>query len=490
MKKVISIDLGASNGRLILAKLKDNILQLEELHRFKNEPIEKNNHLFWDINYIYQEIEKGLKKYTKNYQEPLHGIGIDTWGVDLGFISDKNKILENPCSYRDTYTVHVMEEVHEKIAEQALFEKTGVEPASINTLYQLFAIQKNRPELLKDANVILTLPSLVNFLLTGEKYNEFTHASTTQLLHIQSKDWNQDLMEIIFGNPLPLAKIKQTNSIYGHIKDELKKEIGVQIENTPVINVPGHDTACALVAMGRKSKETAFMSCGTWVLIGIEGEQPIISDDCFRWGFTNEGTADQTYRLQKNNMGLWLLQQCKKEWSIKGESISYEEESELMLKTSPFQSLINPDDEMFFNPPSMIQAIQSFCKQTNQVIPQTKGEIIRCILESLALKYRWVLERLEELSNRKIPSIHMAGGAIQNKWFCQFTANATNKQIQTGPVEASAIGNALSQFFTLGEFEDLQNARKIVNDSFETNEYVPKDVSEWDQIYEKFIKYL
>lgn len=490
MKRVISVDLGASNGRLILVKLKNNKIQLEELHRFKNEPVERNSHLFWNISNIFHEIITGLKLFSNKYKEPLDGIGVDTWGVDFGLISDNDELLEDPYSYRDTHTIGVMSKVHRKVDRQTLFERTGVEPAPINTLYQLFAIDENHHKLLQKTDIILTLPSLVNFLLTGKKYNEFTHASTTQLVNVHSKGWDQQIIERVFNKKLPLAKIKQTNTVFGNLKEELINEIGVSQERIPVLNVPGHDTACALVAMAKDSKETAFMSCGTWVLIGIEVDQPITSENAYRWGFTNEGTVEGTYRLQKNNMGLWLLQQCKREWIQQGENISYEEENELLLKATPFQSLINPDDEMFFNPPSMIQAIQMYCKNTNQIIPQSKGEIIRCILESLALKYRWVTERLEQLSARRIPSIHMSGGGIQNRWFCQFTANATNKYVQTGPIEASSIGNALSQFIALGVLSDLKNARKIVKDSFEMNEYKPQDILKWDQIYGKFINYL
>ncbi|MEI3606458.1 rhamnulokinase family protein [Pseudogracilibacillus sp. SE30717A] len=490
MKKVISVDLGASNGRLILMKLQDNQLELEVLHRFTNEPIKRDDHLFWDITTIFREIITGLKTYAANFEGPLDGIGVDTWGVDFGLISWENELLEDPYSYRDTHTAKILGDVHQMVDERGLFKQTGVEPAPINTLYQLFAIQQTRPELLEQASTILTLPSLVNFLLTGEKFNEFTHASTTQLMNVETKNWDEHLMKKIFQEKLPLAPIKKTNTVFGYLKDELIKEVGISHGKLPVLNVPGHDTSCALVAMAKKGKKAAFMSCGTWVLMGIEVEKPVTSDEAFSWGFTNEGTAEGKYRLQKNNMGLWLLQQCKKEWSEHGEPISYAEANELMLKASPFQSFINPDDEIFFNPQSMVKAIQTFCKQTGQKIPQTKGEIIRCILESLALKYRWLVERLEKLSAREIPSIHMAGGGIQNSWFCQFTANATKKPIQTGPIEASAIGNALSQFIALGQFKDVEDARKVVAFSVEIKDYIPQDVSNWDNVYKKFIHYI
>ncbi len=490
MKRVISIDLGASNGRLILVKFTTDRFELEELHRFTNEPVKKGIHLHWDINYIFQEIITGLQKYTNMYSKPLDGIGVDTWGVDVGLISSDDELLEDPFSYRDTHTTEVLSFVHDKVSERTIFKKTGVEPASINTLYQVYAIKQKYPELLRKTSTILTMPSLVNFLLSGEKYNEFTHASTTQLVNVDKKDWDQQLIEEIFHEDLPLAVIKQTNTVFGYVKEDIMKEIGMPQDSIPILNVPGHDTACALVAMSKKDKEAAFMSCGTWVLMGIEVEKPITTDMAFEWGFTNEGTADGTYRLQKNNMGLWLLQQCKKEWSQAGELISYEEADDLMLEARPFRSFINPDDEMFFNPPSMVKAIQAFCQKTDQKIPTTKGEIIRCILESLALKYRWLVERLEKLSDREIPSIHMAGGGIQNKWFCQFTANATQKQIQAGPVEASAIGNALSQLIALGEFENVEHAQYAVENLVEIKEYIPQNVSEWDDVYKRFIHHI
>lgn len=488
MKKVIAVDLGASNGRLIVAKLHKQKLYIEELHRFPNQPIKKGDHLFWDIALIIEEIKNGLKKYVNKYGERVYGIGLDTWGVDFGLISNEDTLLEDPYSYRDAHTAEIMPKVHEKIAKGDLFNKTGVASAPINTVYQLVAIFNKRPELKKQTSAILTMPSLIGFLLTGEKYNEFTHASTTQLLNIEKQNWDLKFIQEIYSGNLPFVEIKETNTIVGHTKKELNEEVG--IKSSPVINVPGHDTACALVAMPLQNKKTAFMSCGTWVLIGIEVEQPVVSSEACEWGFTNEGTIDKTYRLQKNNMGLWILQQCKKEWERKGEFISYEEENVLLMEADPFSSLIDPDHPMFFNPESMIDAIQEFCRQTRQNVPTTKGDFIRCILESLALKYRWVIDRLEVLIDDEIPSIHMAGGGIQNKWLCLFTANATGKLVKTGPVEASSIGNALSQFIALGDVKNLEEARKVSNHSFKTTDYSPIDLSIWEQEYSKFLDLL
>lgn len=488
MNKVIAIDLGASNGRLIVVKIDKDQLKLEEIHRFPNEPLTKRNHLFWDISFFINEIKFGLRKYVQKYGNSVDGIGIDTWGVDFGFVSKNGGLIDNPYSYRDTHTNEVMDQVHEKVSAEDLFKRTGVESAPINTLYQLAAIISERPELIEEAFNIITMPSLIGFLLTGEKYNEFTHASTTQLLNIDDQNWDENLIEKIFSRNLPMAEIRETNAMIGHTTQQLTKEIG--LEQTPVINVPGHDTACALASMPLQNKETVFMSCGTWVLIGVEIDEPIVTEEAYKWGFTNEGTIDRTYRFQKNNMGLWLLQQCKKEWEESGESISYEEESELLKKADPFQSLIDPDHQMFFNPESMTKAIQDYCKKTNQRIPVTKGDFIRCIIESLALKYCWVINRIEELTHQEITSVHMAGGGIQNKWLCQFTANATYKSVQTGPIEASSVGNALSQFIALGVCKDLKEAREISYNSFTIENYHPQDSHEWVNAYQKFIKYI
>lgn len=488
MKKVIAVDLGASNGRLIVVKLADQKLVTEEIHRFSNEPMKKDDHFFWDISLIVDEIKIGLKKYVLQYGTSVSSIGFDTWGVDFGLLSHEGSLLENPYSYRDTHTTEMMPKVHQQIDAWELFTRTGIESAPINTIYQLAAVFNKRPELAKQTRAILTMPSLLGYLFTGEKYNEFTHASTTQLLNVKDQNWDQEIIEKVFSGKLPLAEIKETSTMIGYTKNDLNHEIG--IDPIPVVNVPGHDTACALAAMPLENKNTVFMSCGTWVLIGVEVEQPVVTKEAYEWGFTNEGTMDKTYRLQKNNMGLWLLQQCRKDWKRNGESISYEEENDLLLKADSFSSFIDPDHEVFFNPSSMTAAIQEFCKQTKQEIPTTKGEFIRCILESLAFKYRWVVERLEFLTKSKIPSIHMAGGGIQNKWLCQFTANATRKPVKTGPIEASSIGNALSQFMALGAFENLAEARKVSNDSFQTTDYTSMDLEIWDQAYERFIKYM
>lgn len=480
MKQVIAIDLGASNGRLMKVKLKNKKITIKEIHRFSNQPIEIDGFLHWDIDMIFYEIKEGLKKVG----ERISSIGVDTWGVDIGFVSKEGALIEHPFSYRDTHSSEVMDEIHQKVDEQTLFKRTGVISASINSLYQLKSILSRNPEWVHQTQSILTMPNVINFLMTGKEKNEFTHASTTQLLNYKTKDWDEDLLEKVFDTNLPLAPLHPTNSLYGMTTEELNQEVG--IDETPVIQVPGHDTACAVAAMPYEGNNTAFMSCGTWVLMGIKVSEPIVSKEAYELGFTNEGTVEQEHRLQVNNMGLWILQQCKQEWAEQGHKITYEMEEELMNQSEPLQSFIDPDDETFFNPESMVGAIREYCKRTHQQVPETKGDIIRTIIESLALKYRWVIERLEQLTNKEIPFIHMAGGGIQNKHFCQFTANATMREIKAGPIEASSLGNALSQLIAIGELKDWEEAREVMKNSFPLTSYSPERNDAWDEAYERF----
>lgn len=480
MKTVVAIDLGASNGRVIQIDYQNQKIQLTNVHRFLNESIYIDGNEYWDIEYLFSEIIQGIKKVPRE----ITSIGIDSWGVDIAIIGQDGQLLGNPYCYRDPHTLSVMEEVHKTFNPYELYKRTGVIPNSINTLYQLKAIFKQHPEYKKEARAILTLPSVINYLLTGEIANEFTHSSTTQMLSRQTKEWDYDLLTQVFNEEIPLAPIKESLSVYGETKVEFP------FSQTKVIQTPGHDTACALAALPRSEKMGAFMSCGTWIIIGLEVPEPVVTKEAYDYGLTNEGTVNGSYRLQKNNMGLWLVQQCRKQWKEEGKHISYQEESQLLSEAQAFRSLIDPDDMRFFNPDSMIKEIQAYCVETNQAVPRTEGQILRCIIESLSLKYRWVIEKLEEVTGQSVPSIHMGGGGILNEALCQFTSNATQRKTEAGPVEASSIGNGLSQLIALGEVKNWAEAERIVAQSFEIKKYEPKDQKEWNQAYEKFLTLL
>lgn len=478
MNTVIAIDLGASNGRVMQVKLEGGLLGIDEVHRFPNHIRRKDGMDYWDIDFLFQEIVKAVK----SLKNPPLSLGVDSWGVDFAFIGHDNQLLRPPFAYRNKLFKQAMDPVQKIIDPFQLFQETGVFPASINTLYQLYALYEKYPSYRRKAKAIVTMPNVFNFLLTGKIRNEFTHSSTTQLLTKGSQQWNEELMKDLYGFLPPLAPNYENQSVIASTRANLG------LGEIKVIQVPGHDTASALGAMPIRDDGTLFMSCGTWVVLGIEVDQPLISREAYDYQFTNEGTVEGKYRFQRNNMGLWLLQECRKEWQEQGRETTYEEEGLLTKKSPAFRTLIEPDDGRFFNPPSMTRAIQEYARETNQPIPETKGEILRCILESLALKFRLVIEQIEGLSGRKIPTLHMAGGGIQNKLFCQFIANATGRKVQAGPVEASTLGNALSQFIALGVIKDWQEGQDLVSKSFLLDFYQADEEAAWNQAYDRFLR--
>lgn len=489
MKKVWAFDLGASNGRLMVCDYDGTELKLEEIHRFPNQPVQIMGHYYWDILRIYQEMKNGMSKSFREGHKAIESLSIDTWGVDFGLISATGELLGNPYSYRDPHTNTSMQELLNKVSKKELFMRTGVEPAPINTIFQLNAVKMNNADLFELAETLLLTPNLLGYLFSGEKANEYTISTTTSLYNIEQRNWDYDLMNKLDFPRKLMADIVSPGTIIGSTLSSINKEL--QIPPVKVIAGAGHDTACALAALPIKSKNAAFMSCGTWILIGVQVQQPIITEEAFAWGFTNEGTVDGEYRLLKNTMGLWLIQQCKNIWAKEGKRFTYEEEVRLIKKSArSFKSLINPDDPDFFNPENMQNQIRDYCIKTNQQPPESIGEFLRCILESLALKYRWVIEKLEHLIGRRIEVIHMGGGGIQNEFLCQFTANATNRPVVAGPIEASSIGNSLSQLIALGELKNLDEGREVIEKSFSIKKYEPQNQAEWQEAYGRFEKIL
>ncbi|WP_066386459.1 rhamnulokinase [Neobacillus mesonae] len=488
MKNVWAFDLGASNGRLMVSQFDGNYLHLDEIHRFPNQPVQLTGHYYWDILRIYQEMKNGMVKSIQKGFRTIESLSIDTWGVDFGLISASGELLGNPYSYRDPHTNESLKEIVKTIPKEELFTRTGVEPAAINTICQLNAIKENNPGLLERAETLLLTPNLLSYLFSGMKVNEYTISTTTSLYNFQQRNWDFSIMEALNFPKHLMANIVETGTIIGSTLDSVNQEVGTS--PVKVVAGAGHDTACALAALPIKVENAAFMSCGTWILMGVQVSEPVVSKEALQWGFTNEGTADGEYRLLKNTMGLWLIQKCRAAWLNEGISITYEEEGQLIRNSKPFQSLIDPDDPEFFNPENMPKKIREYCVKKVQQPPETKGEFLRCILESLSLKYRWVIERLEHLTGKRIEVIHMGGGGIQNEFLCQFTANATNRRVVAGPVEASAIGNSLSQWIALGEIKDLKEGREIVEQSFQLRTYEPQNQADWHDAYGRFIKLL
>ncbi|MBP2240262.1 rhamnulokinase [Cytobacillus eiseniae] len=486
MKHVWAFDLGASNGRLMVNSFNGKNMYLEEIHRFSNQPIQLTGHYYWDVLRIYQEMKNGMGKSIQNGYKSVESLSIDTWGVDFGLLSREGELIGNPYSYRDPHTNESIKKIAQKISKEELFARTGVAPAPINTICQLVAIHERNPALLEHADQLLLTPNLLSYFFTGIKANEYTISTTTSLYNVHQKKWDNDLMAELNIPMNLMADIVKTGTILGPTLNSINKELGIY--STQVIAGAGHDTACALAALPITSDSTAFMSCGTWILMGIQVKEPVISREALKWGFTNEGTADGETRLLKNSMGLWLIQQCRSIWSKEGNRITYEEELHSINHSTAFKCLIDPDDPAFFNPSNMVNQLSEYCRQTEQQQPESIGDFLRCILESLSLKYRWVLEKLEQLTSKKIELIHMGGGGIQNDLLCQFTANATNRTVIAGPIEASSIGNALSQWIALGEIKDLKEGREIVANSFPLKIYEPQNQMEWQEAYERFIK--
>lgn len=482
MRKVWAFDIGASNGRLMVNSFDGKQLHIEEIHRFSNYPVQLMGHYYWDILRIYQEMKYGMSKSLQMGHTEIESLSIDTWGVDFGILSKSGELLGNPYCYRDRQSNKSMAQIDLIISKQELFNRTGVEPSSINTIYQLHAICQRNQKLTDQAENILLTPNLLGYLLSGVKVNEYTISTTTSLYNIQDCNWDKQLMEKLNLPYTLMGEIVKTGTNLGKTLESINREIGLQ-KSVNVIAGPGHDTACALAALPIKNNQSAFMSCGTWVLIGIETEQPIVNNQAFQWGFTNEGTADGRNRLLKNTMGLWLIQASKAEWAKKGIEISYENEVQLIGGAKPFQRFIDPDHSSFFNPENMPKEIHAYCHNTNQQPPEYIGDYLRCILESVALKYREIIEKLERLTGYAIKVIHMGGGGIRNEFLCQFTANATNRTVIAGPVESSSIGNGLSQWISLGEIKDYNEGREIVANSFPIKIYEPENQAAWEEAY-------
>lgn len=484
--KLLAFDFGASNGRGILGEFDGQKLQMKEVHRFSNDPVRLPDGLHWDILRLFHEIKQGILKCVAQNNADLAGIGIDTWGVDFGLLGKSGELLGNPYHYRDERTHGMIEKAYEKMDKTALFVRTGSQFQPFNTIYQLLSMVVNNSPVLEKAQTMLLLPDLFDYFLCGEKASEFTIVSTTQLYDPKQKDWAWDVIDAM-GIPRRIfTPITSAGTIRGKLMPSVAEELFVR--QIPIIAVASHDTGSAVAAVPYKEQNAAFLSSGTWSLIGIETPEPIMSPKVLQYNLTNEGCANGTFRLLKNIAGLWIIQECKRFWDKEGTIEDYDQLTQRAYQADAFKAFIDPDDELFYSPGNMPEKVQQFCQQTGQCVPQSKGEIIRCVLESLALKYRTALQEIEETAGHSIDVIHIVGGGTQNKALCQFTADATHRPVIAGPVEATAIGNLLVQAIALGEIKDMSEARDIIRRSFPTEEYLPKDNELWDEAYQKYTK--
>lgn len=473
-----AIDLGAESGRVVLARLQKGILTTTEVRRFANEPVRYGGFLHWDAPRLWLEICRALEAID---QEELQGIGVDAWGVDYALLGENGELLQNPYHYRDARTRGVMESALQIIPKEEIYGITGIQFMPINTLYQFLAAKRDSPEVLRDARRLLTIPDLFHYWLTGIAVCEYTNATTTQMVNASTRTWATELLDR-FDLPLKLpAQLTEPGTTLGPMRPESTRGRC----SAPVILPGSHDTASAVAAVSARD-DTAFLSSGTWSLLGIEVDAPVITPDALRLNFTNEGGVNGTTRLLKNVMGLWLVQSCRQAWASRGQQHTYEELMTLAEREPAFQFLINPDDESFLSPVDMTRAIESFCERTGQRGPSSPAGYIRGILESLALKYRIVIESLEQLIGKRIHRIRVIGGGSKNHLLNQFTADATGRTVLAGPSEATALGNVAIQMLATGSAASLKGARAIIERSFPTEVYEPLDPARWDDHAERF----
>lgn len=479
-----AVDLGATSGRTILGTLNDGKITYEELTRFPNHIIHATGHCYWDIYALFFEIIKGLKVVAEK-QIRIASIGIDTWGVDFVFLGKDGEILRQPYCYRDPMTTGIPEEYFKEIPRDQLYKVTGTQVLNFNSLYQIYALRKQHCSALETADKILFMPDALGYLLTGEKVTEYTIASTSQMLDANTRKLDTELLKSVGVTENQFGRYVQPGEKIGTLTPEIQAL--THLEAIPVIAVAGHDTGSAVAAVPAEGTDFAYLSSGTWSLMGIEVKNPIITDESYGRNFTNEGGVEGTVRFLKNICGMWLLECCRREWADNNKDYSYPELIDAAMKVEAFRSLINPDAPCFANPTSMIQAIQNYCKQTGQPVPETYGELTRCIFDSLALRYRQVFSYLQKMAPFSIKTLHVIGGGSRNKYLNQFTCNAVEVPVVAGPNEGTALGNILLQAKAAGFVTDLQAMRRIVCNSVETERYEPQDSTVWEKAYEKYL---
>jgi rhamnulokinase len=481
----LAIDLGAESGRAILGSLDGERLSLSEVHRFSNFPVRQPDGIHWDVLRLWNEIKAGISAGVER-RGRLHAIGIDAWGVDFALLDRDGNLLSNPFHYRDTRTDGMLDRAFSRISRQAIFEQTGIQFMQINTLYQLFSMALNRSPLFEVAHTLATIPDLFNYWLSGQTTCEFTNATTTQCYNPRTRDWAWPVLEALDIPKQIFRPVSQPGTVLGPVLAQVGEETGAT--GVPVVLPACHDTGSAVVAVPAEHKDFAWISSGTWSIMGTEAFQPGISEKTLQFNFTNEGGVFNTWRLSKNIMGLWLVQECKRTWTQSGENLDYDEITGMASQARPFLAVIDPDDFTFLHPGDMPARIQDFCRRTGQPVPETKGEIVRVALESIALKYRWVLECLEEITGKSLDPIHIIGGGSRNRLLNQFTADATGRSVVTGPIEATATGNVVMQAISLGHLGSLEEARQVIRKTFPPEIYSPTTRSGWDEMYHRLGK--
>lgn len=485
-KKVLAFDFGASGGRAMCGTFDGEKITIEELHRFSNDPVILNGTMYWDVLRLFFEIKQGLIKAKKCGK--IESIGIDTWGVDFGLTDSEGRLLENPVHYRDSRTEGMLAESFKMIDRQRFYEITGNQFMEINTAFQLLYLLKNRKDLLDRTDKMLLMPDLFNYFLTGEKKAEYSIASTTQLMDAKKGEWSDavidalDLPENIFPEIVP------TGTKIGELTDEICNELG--LDKIDVIAVAGHDTQSALVAVPAAEDDFIFLSCGTWSLLGTELPAPIINEKSEFYNITNEGGYGRKTSFLKNIIGLWCIQESRRQWIREGQEYGFGELEIMAKEAEPLKSFIDPDAPEFTPAGDVPSRIREFCKKTGQPVPESIGEVVCCINQSLAMKYRHAMEEIKECTGKDYSTVYMVGGGTQSALLCQFTANACGCRVSAGPIEATVLGNVALQFMASGDIKTLGDAREIIKRSQDIKVYEPQDTEAWNEAYERFKKIL
>lgn len=472
-REYIAVDLGASNGRVIVGAWSGETIQLREVHRFANGGVRADDSIFWDAQGIWSGILDGLKLYSSENSTTPVGIGVDAWGVDYGLLDDQGKLLGNPHHYRDPRTHGVMERVDASYNARSFYQLLGVQPMGINTIYQLIAMREKLDQEYDKASRLLMIPDLFQYFLSGEICSEFSEATTTQLFDTLSGSWSYELLEMFNLRADIMVPVCKPGTRLGMLRDEVWMPSGYSA-SFPAIAVASHDTASAVAAIPAMDSESAFLSCGTWSLLGICTEKPIINQMAFDIGLTNEGAANGGYLAIRNLTGLWILQECVREWKESGKGYTWEKLAEGASRERPLVSLIDTEDPIFQSPGSMIEAISGWCRDTGQEVSLSEAALVRCILESLALKYSRSLDELQFAVQRPLSILRMVGGGVQNKLLCQMTADACQRMVVAGPVEAAALGNVLVQMVACGDLDNLAQGDEVIQKSEVFQRFAPQ----------------
>ena len=482
--KLLGFDYGASGGRCMLGTFDGAKLSLSELHRFENEPVWMGQHLRWDFPRLLHELKNGLRIARRAGHGDAVSLGINTWGVDFGLLDEYGELMGNPFHYRDQITAHTMEETDALVPRRELYDRTGLQFMHFNTLYQLLAIQKRYPRLYDRAHTLLFMPDLLGYFLTGEKKTEYSIASTSQMLDVRTRTWDGTLLDKLGLRAEMLTDIQPCGTPSGFLTTEVARETGLRPQ---LISVCGHDTASAVLAVPmRRGDQSAYLSCGTWSLLGVELTDPLTHAGAFEAQYTNEGGYGNTIRFLRNIMGQWIFNEIKREFEEREGPISYAEMDEQERAATPFGPLIDTDAPEFGQPGRMLDKINDFCARTGQPRPEGLGAVIRCVNESIALLYRYHIEKLEAVLGTTLPMLRVVGGGIRNRSLMRMTAAALERPVCAGPAEATAIGNITAQLLTLGELKNPWEARALVADSFDVQTYAPADAAQWREAYGRF----